>query len=659
MPAPLRRLPQTSFRRRSQRTKSTTRRLSLQPLEPRCLLAAVGDWAYIDLALELTGTDSTFEDLTGIAFYGDQLAVVANTHNDAGTVEGHLLLLDYDIDAHTASVADNMLIPSLGGETHVDDVSTDGSTLYMTGYSKSFQAPTYGEAYRATFDGTNLDTMGLGVLTGDGVTDPVMGSQGMAVNSNGVVVGTSDSGRAVFEYDQQLVSAGHVNSVGVALGISDDRVKVGISSGGVVWEADNTTSRFVTDPTGRGTGLFGISPDHSRLLGSASIVNQPAETVSEKLTWWTYDGTPTVVDDGFGNYVDGRFTDGTNADIGYYVGIGPLSNPGDLLHMELTGETTTIENWFETQSGQDIAPLVSSWGPEIAYNSADDVVAIVSGSHALVMKINRAPVAADDSYETPENVPLDVAAPGVLANDTDGGATLQAVLVQPPAYGTLQLQSDGSFTYTPDTTFNRQDSFQYVANDGELDSAATTVLITIVPEYPWYNGALPLDVSDDGHVSPIDALLGIDSINQEGSRQLPTTRDLPLTSPFLDTSRDGRLSPIDVLLVINYLNGQSTVSGEGEAFDGGLIASSVASHDLPGMTLGAGQVNDSGDASAVPEHIAGVQSIPQSALPHFDTGFAAQDTQTDADLWREWNEVPWAGQLESLLSDLVDDLKVD
>ena len=58
-------------------------------------------------------------------------------------------------------------------------------------------------------------------------------------------------------------------------------------------------------------------------------------------------------------------------------------------------------------------------------------------------------------------------APGVLANDTDvDGATLTAVLVTGPAHGTLALNADGSFTYTPAANFNGADSFTYRANDG-------------------------------------------------------------------------------------------------------------------------------------------------------------------------------------------------
>ena len=92
------------------------------------------------------------------------------------------------------------------------------------------------------------------------------------------------------------------------------------------------------------------------------------------------------------------------------------------------------------------------------------------------------PVAVDDSYTTNEDTTLTVAAPGVLTNDTDINVanTLTAKLVTGPTSGTLTLNPDGSFTYTPNANFNGSDSFTYKANDGSADSpTAATVTITV------------------------------------------------------------------------------------------------------------------------------------------------------------------------------------
>ncbi|HWP93164.1 MAG TPA: Ig-like domain-containing protein [Thermodesulfobacteriota bacterium] len=90
------------------------------------------------------------------------------------------------------------------------------------------------------------------------------------------------------------------------------------------------------------------------------------------------------------------------------------------------------------------------------------------------------PVASNDSYSTPENTPLTVDAPGVLGNDIDAeGDPLSAILVSDVSKGTLTLNADGSFTYTPSADFNGTDSFTYKANDSTADSNVVTVSLTI------------------------------------------------------------------------------------------------------------------------------------------------------------------------------------
>ena len=98
----------------------------------------------------------------------------------------------------------------------------------------------------------------------------------------------------------------------------------------------------------------------------------------------------------------------------------------------------------------------------------------------VTMYTNAAPVAVNDAYTTSEDTPLTVAAKGVLTNDTDvDGNMLTAVKVTDPSHGTVTLNSNGSFTYTPTANYNGSDNFTYKANDGTADSNTATVTITI------------------------------------------------------------------------------------------------------------------------------------------------------------------------------------
>lgn len=98
-----------------------------------------------------------------------------------------------------------------------------------------------------------------------------------------------------------------------------------------------------------------------------------------------------------------------------------------------------------------------------------------------------APDAVDDVYEVMEDHALAPAAPGVLLNDTDpSGETLTAAVVQDPANGVLVLNSDGSFTYTPNPAFVGEDTFTYRAMNqyysmGYSDEATVTVTVTPMP----------------------------------------------------------------------------------------------------------------------------------------------------------------------------------
>jgi T5SS/PEP-CTERM-associated repeat protein len=98
---------------------------------------------------------------------------------------------------------------------------------------------------------------------------------------------------------------------------------------------------------------------------------------------------------------------------------------------------------------------------------------------------NDPPVAVNDTStrEGPGPVTVD-ASNGVLKNDTDDGRPapphLTAVLVRGPERGTLTLNPDGSFTYTPTAPNPFGDTFTYAASDGQLQSAPATVRIAFV-----------------------------------------------------------------------------------------------------------------------------------------------------------------------------------
>lgn len=110
------------------------------------------------------------------------------------------------------------------------------------------------------------------------------------------------------------------------------------------------------------------------------------------------------------------------------------------------------------------------------------------------------PVANNDSYDVIQNTPLTVSsAQGVLANDTDpNNANLTASIVTRPINGTLTLNANGGFTYTPNQNLvNITDQFTYKASNGTMESQPATVTLSIKPDDGGGGGeTAPVAVND-------------------------------------------------------------------------------------------------------------------------------------------------------------------
>ena len=92
---------------------------------------------------------------------------------------------------------------------------------------------------------------------------------------------------------------------------------------------------------------------------------------------------------------------------------------------------------------------------------------------------NDVPVAADDAYTTDEDVPVSGDLSGNDTPSADGGNVW--ALVSGPSNGTVVVNADGTFTYTPNPDYNGTDSFEYSITDVDGDTTTATATITIDP----------------------------------------------------------------------------------------------------------------------------------------------------------------------------------
>jgi VCBS repeat-containing protein len=217
---------------------------------------------------------------------------------------------------------------------------------------------------------------------------------------------------------------------------------------------------------------------------------------------------PTAVNDAFSLDEDGSLTvNGAS---------GLLSNDSDP-----DGDTL-----IPTLASQPLHGTVSmnsdgsfNYTPEANYNGLDGFSYLVSdgvnnsdvaSATITINPVNDLPVGVNDEFTTDEDTPLEIAAPGVLVNDTDvDGDALSSILVIPPQHGTVTLGSDGALLYTPEANFNGADGFSYKANDGSADSEATAVTVNVTPVNDAPASAADSYSTDEDTALVVDAATGV------------------------------------------------------------------------------------------------------------------------------------------------------
>jgi VCBS repeat-containing protein len=192
-----------------------------------------------------------------------------------------------------------------------------------------------------------------------------------------------------------------------------------------------------------------------------------------------------------------------------------------------------------------------------------------------VTQVNDVPVATNDSFVVFANDSWAIDAPGILANDNDlDGNALTAALINTTTHGTLALNSDGSFIYTPNAGFVGTDTFTYVANDGQSDSNLAMVTITVaepnvVPVaqndgYETNEGSLltvlapgVLSNDFDANDNPLTAILvtaplfGTVTLNSDGSFDYIPTANFSGTDSFSYKVTDGSADSNVAMVTIN------------------------------------------------------------------------------------------------------------
>ena len=109
---------------------------------------------------------------------------------------------------------------------------------------------------------------------------------------------------------------------------------------------------------------------------------------------------------------------------------------------------------------------------------------------------------------------------GNQSNDPDGDP-LTAVLVNGPAHGTLVLNPDGSFAYTPDAEFNGSDSFTVTITDDDGHTATQVISLSVTPV---------VDIVDDSLTTNEDSAISANVISGTNGASADSFEGTPVIS---------------------------------------------------------------------------------------------------------------------------------
>ncbi|MEZ5844371.1 MAG: Ig-like domain-containing protein [Hyphomicrobiaceae bacterium] len=206
-----------------------------------------------------------------------------------------------------------------------------------------------------------------------------------------------------------------------------------------------------------------------------------------------------------------------------------LATPTDIIVGGNTIGTLTL-----TSAGDlSFAPAANYNGPvpTLTYTLSDGIETDIATITITVTPVNDAPVAADDAVTTPEDQPVAGTLP--VATDVDGDPLTYAAGATAPAHGTVTVNPDGSYLYTPAPDYNGPDSFTYTVSDGTT-AIEHTVTVTVTP----------VNDAPVGSAAPIT-----------------TPEDTPAVGQIVSTDLDG--DPLSITLATPPANGTLTLGPDG------------------------------------------------------------------------------------------------
>jgi|GEM_PF-753643 len=240
--------------------------------------------------------------------------------------------------------------------------------------------------------------------------------------------------------------------------------------------------------TGPANGTASVYPD-----GALEYVPATGWSGTDTFTYTASDGTTTLTRTVTVVVTPTAADDSGSTDTGtplVVAGPGVLANDAGSLTVTGTGDPAHGTATVRPDGGYTYTPDTGWSGTDAFTYTASDGTTTVTRTVTVVVR----PSVRDDAYATA----VGVAVHGNV-RDNDTGAFTSSSLVSAPSHGSLVLEADGTFTYTPTGGWSGTDTFGYRSTDGTTARTATVTLTV---------GAL---AADDSGTTPVGTPLDVDA----------------------------------------------------------------------------------------------------------------------------------------------------
>ncbi|HVE72391.1 MAG TPA: cadherin-like domain-containing protein [Thermoanaerobaculia bacterium] len=434
----------------------------------------------------IAGNGSSFSNLTGgIRNAGittlRNTIVGSNSGNDIPNLDGTFVSLGYNLIGELGfAVGNPTIVPSIGDQIDV------GLGVIALGPLQNNGGPTPTRALQAGSGARDKGESGGSTVDQRGMTRPC--------DDAGITNAPGGDGSDVGAFEEQVLCAMGGNTAPDAV---NDNASVAEDSGA------NVVNLLTNDTDGEGDTLTITAVTQgahgSVTFGPASVSYTPnADYFGGDSFTYTIDDGHSATDTATVSVTVTNVQDAPNAvndlanvseDSGPNV-INVLTNDTDADgdSLSVTGATSGAHGTVTfNASSVSYTPHANYFGNDsFTYSIGDGHGGSDSATvYVTVSNVNDPPVATADGYAMSQDTVLNIPAPGVLGNDSDiDGDSLTATLVTNVSNGTLALNANGSFTYTPNPGYAGIDSFTYTAHDASSGSNAATVTIQIADTQP-------------------------------------------------------------------------------------------------------------------------------------------------------------------------------